>query len=354
MFNSIFVGLATVSAILTKKYGVFSLTTILSLLVLYGALFLHMTLNPYYGHELYNVLFMIAPIVIVRVYYDIRLTYIMIAFILFASQFNFFSGIGKQSINLGLLYLLLSGIILIVKPMRSKSLHTFLLFTMSYFITIGAFIYMNKGLYEFTWTEIILWSLNVFILTIIASKIVPELLEYVEMTFSRKDLENDSLTNVHNRFSFNQQMDMLFLQERNGNIDHFAILFFDINKFKAINDQYGHLIGDHFLIQFAKFLTAELTDQEKLFRYGGDEFIIYTSRTGEDLIQFIRHVNENVQNKPFFIDQEQFIMNYSIGYAEFPVDSKNVQEIVKIADSRMYQMKHLEKSVPGTQTNMNV
>jgi len=339
LFNTVFIGLATVSAFFTKRYGVFSVLTIVSLIGLYTGFLLFMMINPYYDREIFGSLFMLAPVIIVRVYYDIRLTYIFILFIIFASQIDQLIHSTNVDFTLGLLYLLLSVIIVLFPTLKNKTKHTFILFSTSYLATmLNIYMWppMDFGKIEL---ESILWGLNVFTLTFIASKIVPELLEYIEMTYSKKDLEIDVLTGVYNRLGFNQHMDMLFLKERNNNLTPFSILFFDMNKFKLINDTYGHQVGDYVLVAFAKRLENELHGDEKAFRYGGDEFVVYTPKTGKDLIELIAQLEQNVQGQSKMIDGHPIRTNYSLGIAEYPKDTSNVLELVKIADANMYTNK---------------
>ncbi|MGB2992158.1 MAG: GGDEF domain-containing protein [Paenisporosarcina sp.] len=346
LYNSVCIGLATFSAFLTKRYGVFSGRTIFSLIALYTGLLLFMLLNPYYEIEFFNSLFMIAPVIMVRVYYDIRLTYVFMLFIIFASQLKYFlHSTNTVDLSLGLLYLFLSAIIILIPTLKNKTLHTFILFSASYAATILSLFIWPTIAIENIGLEILLWGLNIFTLTFIASKIVPDLMEFVEMTYTKRDLEIDALTGVYNRLSFNQHMDMLFLKERNKNLSTFSILFFDINKFKYINDTYGHLVGDYVLMAFAKKLEQELQADEKVFRYGGDEFVVYTPKTGESLQKFIDHLDRNVQDLPQSIEGHFIIVNYSIGVAEYKKDTRSVPEMVKIADEKMFINKHSASSI---------
>ncbi len=346
LFNSVYIGLATLSAFLTKRYGVFSVPTLFSLIGLYTVLLLFMLVNPYYDMEVFNSLFMMAPVIMVRVYYDIRLTYVFILFVICASQLKYFLHSSTTvDLSLGLLYLFLSAIIILIPTLKNKSLHTFILFSSSYAATILSLFIWPTISVESIVLEILLWGLNIFTLTFIASQIVPDLLAFVEMTYTKKDLEIDSLTGVYNRLSFKQHMDMLFLKERNKNLSTFSILFFDINKFKYINDTYGHLVGDHVLTAFAMKLENELQTDEKVFRYGGDEFIVYTPKTGDCLQKLINQLEHNVQDLPQNIEGHFIIVNYSLGVAEYQKDTRSVTEMVKIADEKMFINKHSTSSL---------
>ena len=150
LFNSVYIGLATFSAFLTKRYGVFSLATLFSLIVLYTGLLLYMLLNPYYEMEFFNSLFMIAPVIMVRVYYDIRLTYVFMLFVILASQLKYFlHSTSTLDLSLGLLYLFLSAIIILIPTLKNKTLHTFILFSASYVATIlSLYIWPTRHSYD--------------------------------------------------------------------------------------------------------------------------------------------------------------------------------------------------------------
>ena len=296
--------------------------------------------------DFFNSLFMIAPVIMVRVYYDIRLTYVFMLFVIFASQLKYFlHSTSTLDLSLGLLYLFLSAMIILIPTLKNKTLHTFILFSASYAATILSLFIWPTVAIESIGLEILLWGLNIFTLTYIASEIVPDLMEFVEMTYTKKDLEIDALTGVYNRLSFNQHMDMLFLKERNKNLSAFSILFFDINKFKYINDTYGHLVGDYVLKAFAKKLENELQADEKVFRYGGDEFVVYTPKTGDSLQQLIEQLERKVQDSPQNIEGHFIIVNYSLGSAEYEKDTRSVIEMVKIADHEMFRNKHKTSSL---------
>lgn len=346
LFNSAYIGLVTLSAFLTKRYGVFSVPTLISLIGLYTALLLFMLVNPYYEVEAFNSLFMMAPVIMVRVYYDTRLTYVFILFVICASQLKYFlHSTTTVDLSLGLLYLFLSAIVILIPTLKNKTIHTFILFSASYVATILSLFILPTIAIEYIRLEILLWGLNIFTLTFIASRMIPDLLEFVEMTYTKKDLEIDVLTGVYNRLSFKQHMDMLFLKERNQNLSTFSILFFDINKFKYINDTYGHLVGDYVLMAFAKKLESELHSDEKVFRYGGDEFVVYTPKTGASLQKFIKQLERNVQALPQSIEGNFIIVNYSLGVSEYRKDTRSVTEMVKIADANMFTNKHSTSSL---------
>lgn len=87
----------------------------------------------------------------------------------------------------------------------------------------------------------------------------------------------------------------------------------------------------------SKKLESELHSDEKAFRYGGDEFVVYTPKTGFSLQKFINQLERNVQALPQSIEGNFIIVKYSLGGSEYRKDTRSVTEMVKIADKYVYQ-----------------
>ena len=159
-----------------------------------------------------------------------------------------------------------------------------------------------------------------------------------QILFLQKELFSDSLTKAYNRKWFNDH----YLKEEklpeNG-----KLVFLDINKFKTINDTYGHLIGDQVLKYLLKFLQKQLDyPSVHIIRYAGDEFLIIF---GEEIISELNvedkmlDVQEKLSNqklKSAKIDNLQF--SFSYGILEFKKDD-NVVDILTKADKLMYENK---------------
>ncbi len=116
-----------------------------------------------------------------------------------------------------------------------------------------------------------------------------------------------------------------------------AVLFLDLNDFKKVNDQHGHVIGDKLLKRVAKRLTGSLRAIDTACRYGGDEFVVLlpdigttTSATGVR-----RKINQTLA-LPYHIEQVQLHLNVSIGIALYPLDGESFDELLHKADQDMY------------------
>lgn len=149
----------------------------------------------------------------------------------------------------------------------------------------------------------------------------------------------DSLTGLANRELFRQK-----LSEAIGRADRHttmvALVFMDLNKFKPINDTYGHQFGDKVLIQIAQKLQGALRSVDNVARVGGDEFIA----TLEDIKseQEAWGVAEKLRatfDADLVVDDHFFKIGASIGISLYPQDSKDVEELIHIADMAMYKEK---------------
>ena len=124
-----------------------------------------------------------------------------------------------------------------------------------------------------------------------------------------------------------------------------AVIFIDINKFKKLNDEYGHLIGDQILIETAKRITSSVRADDDVYRYGGDEFVIITHNIAK-----YRYVNAMITHllarfdNPFVLEQLTLNISLSIGVALAPDHSLNHQHLLNLADQAMYHAKHESKN----------
>jgi len=122
-----------------------------------------------------------------------------------------------------------------------------------------------------------------------------------------------------------------------------SFLLFDLNKFKAINDQYGHHEGDFVLTKFARILLDTFRDSDVIGRLGGDEFVAMLTdsdkkNSDEILARFAEAVKETnaTMNKPYNIE-------YSVGIEHFQHDTaKTAEEMIQEADVAMYEHKKSE------------
>jgi diguanylate cyclase (GGDEF)-like protein len=152
--------------------------------------------------------------------------------------------------------------------------------------------------------------------------------------------EYDPLTEVPNRFHFEERLNQVLACAR---LDHrkFAIIYVDLDRFKAINDTHGHHVGDVYLQSVARRLAEKLRAQDTLARLGGDEFIVLlpTVRSREEAEDVAARL-AGCFDSPFRIDGRTFQGSASIGIAIYPDDGITQEQLMRFADSAMYASKH--------------
>ena len=121
----------------------------------------------------------------------------------------------------------------------------------------------------------------------------------------------------------------------------FSLLFVDIDYFKNVNDQFGHVVGSQILVDMAAILKAQLRSSDLVYRYGGDEFIILLPKSNlEESKRIAVRISEAVKAAEFSIDHDKkYRLSLSIGIAEFPSDADSAKSIIEFADKMMYMSK---------------
>jgi diguanylate cyclase (GGDEF)-like protein/PAS domain S-box-containing protein len=149
----------------------------------------------------------------------------------------------------------------------------------------------------------------------------------------------DGITGLPNRNLFKDRFRLAAERARRDN-KKMMIVMLDFDKFKVINDKYGHDIGDKLLKSFAGRLKKIVRKTDTIARFGGDEFVMVLGEFSytEDIEKFAKKVLD-VFKEPFKIDKLKLIINGSIGISVFPNDSINHSDLIKFADSVMYEAK---------------
>ncbi len=150
---------------------------------------------------------------------------------------------------------------------------------------------------------------------------------------------HDALTDLPNRRLFADRLDHAIARaRRNG--EKAALLYVDLDGFKVVNDTLGHALGDVLLNEVVKRMKAHLRQSDTLARMGGDEFtLVATDLTGpEDAAILATRIGEALQ-APFFIDGNELVVTASIGISVYPSDGRDVTELLRSADTAMYEAK---------------
>ena len=149
----------------------------------------------------------------------------------------------------------------------------------------------------------------------------------------------DTLTRLPNRVLFEDRLDQA-ISKANREERPFALMFMDLDGFKAVNDAFGHDVGDKLLIAVTEHLSQPLDGQFTLARIGGDEFVLLAEIAAPD--DAARLASSLVQciDKPFMLDPYELVVTLSVGIALYPHDGQNDREQMFNADAAMYHTKH--------------
>ena len=167
---------------------------------------------------------------------------------------------------------------------------------------------------------------SVFIFYYLFYKVVRDSLEMRKL---EREARHDPLTGLRNRTML--WNDLTELLEKKA---VFSVLFMDLNRFKQINDQYGHITGDHYLIHFAELSAQTLSDAGQLYRFAGDEFIAVCPGTvSDELVNRLRDCPDWEHNAPCSYN------SVSIGTLLCTPPLKDVESILREVDRLMYKQK---------------
>ncbi|MDK9701778.1 MAG: PAS domain S-box protein [Sulfuritalea sp.] len=150
---------------------------------------------------------------------------------------------------------------------------------------------------------------------------------------------HDPLTGLPNRLLLKDRMEQAMVHgERNGN--RVALLFVDLDRFKAVNDAFGHPVGDALLRDAAQRLLDCVRDSDTISRHGGDEFlVVLTDLQNSEVPARIAAKIMAVLGEPFHIDDHEATISASVGIAVYPEDGAVFDELLKKADIAMYHAK---------------
>lgn len=193
-----------------------------------------------------------------------------------------------------------------------------------------------KKWYEFpeTWIFVIAGGL----ISLLAAAIMLHNYDLRKMKLELEALTiNDLLTGVLNRRGLFIEMDALLMNKG----AKFILCYMDLNRFKNINDEFGHSMGDRVLQQFAFVLKQHINQQHIFGRIGGDEFILIfkDSDNLEEADRFLLDVSEELANLDMLAQTQDIKISFSIGMAVFPADADTIDGLIEHADHAMYKVK---------------
>lgn len=160
-------------------------------------------------------------------------------------------------------------------------------------------------------------------------------------------VNKDELTGLYNHRYFYEYIEMIFKRCKEKN-ETFSLILFDIDYFKDYNDTFGHQKGDKLLKQLAKLVNENITNEDKAFRYGGDEFTIILRNINEkdayDIAEKLRQIVED-----FYFEGQEHLnsenMTISVGISSFSNKAKTHIDVIKYADEALYRAKFFRKNI---------
>jgi len=173
-----------------------------------------------------------------------------------------------------------------------------------------------------------------------SDKFLVTLVDITKITIKSKIFEiqatYDSLTNVYNRNKFNEIIEKAYEKYKDNNT-YLSFAIFDIDFFKNVNDEYGHIVGDETLVTFAQTINNNIRDTDVFARWGGEEFTLLLPNTNileaYNIVEALRIKIENVQFK--LIGQK----TCSVGITQFK-DNDTLKAVVERADEALYESKN--------------
>lgn len=159
-------------------------------------------------------------------------------------------------------------------------------------------------------------------------------LHYVNKTLNSM---TDLLTKTLNRATFQKQTEIRLKCKKHTS----ALLAIDLDKFKYINDTYGHIAGDEVLISTASRMKRCVRASDLVSRVGGDEYMIFLSHihSKEQLLSIIDRLRNTIEQEIQITSTDSVTVGISIGYALSPIDGTDYNTLYKVADERMYEDK---------------
>ncbi len=160
---------------------------------------------------------------------------------------------------------------------------------------------------------------------------------------AQKEIEKlaltDALTGIANRHQFETRLQesLQLAQRTHASV---ALIMIDLDKFKPVNDTFGHPVGDALLCHVATLLSAQFRSTDTVARIGGDEFavVVFAPEPSDTLMPVTRFLAQ--LSSPITLKGHRLEVTASAGIALYPADSRNATELIKMADAALYQAKH--------------
>mgnify|MGYP001770518351 CR=1 FL=1 len=205
------------------------------------------------------------------------------------------------------------------------------------FISLALFINMPDE-HIYTQTLVIFWPISI-VATYVAANICKDIRQSKDMLQHYKQwATTDFLTGLYNVRQFHTLFGQHLEQAKQKN-SCLSLILFDIDRFKLINDTYGHDGGDVILRDLGELIRSLVSKNGMAFRNGGEEFSILLSSCEHEAVTFAEHIRKTIERHPFFVQQQTVHITVSIGISVFPTLATNEAELFKQADIALYEAK---------------
>lgn len=156
--------------------------------------------------------------------------------------------------------------------------------------------------------------------------------------------ERDALTGLYNRHRFNEEMGRMVADAQRSS-SRVALMFFDLDEFKYINDTFGHRAGDAMLIRVAGEVGGQVRRNEIFARLGGDEFAVLVPDISDEMLRILaERITRSIAQVRFQFEGQSLRLTCSCGIAVYPDHARNTEDLVARADAAMYQAKEAGKN----------
>jgi len=186
-------------------------------------------------------------------------------------------------------------------------------------------------------------DIDLNLIDFLRSKIEISINRFKELSHVIEKSQRDELTGLYNRHFLSMIIESLITESI---MEHkkFCLVVFDLDRLKVINDTFGHLAGDALIKKFSAVLSSKIREGDILARIGGDEFVgLFRDIDSETLVVKINHIAQEFDDNPIDYNEEVLMIEFSFGISVFPDDGEQIEDLIAVADERMYKQKMKKK-----------
>jgi len=188
-------------------------------------------------------------------------------------------------------------------------------------------------------------SVDLYFLDYLKVQIERAIEKYNRYQTIKRNSDLDPMTGISNRRNLTNLFGELVNKSQIENTS-FLFVVFDIDNLKSINDNFGHLNGDKIIKQFAFVIQRQIRGSDFLARIGGDEFVgVFLNIDDDVLINRISDWKNHFRTNTIKFKKEEFATEFSYGISRFPTEGETYEELLKLADKRMYIQKQEKKTL---------